>query len=124
MKYNVLCLFIVTIVMTMGMVTGFSPLSEAFATEVHSKDSLTVFCGAKIGISYDAIKLKPGDSKKVGCSVNPDDVDIDLVQWGSCTHSGCQWMQVFWCNHKNPFEVPKEKLLHSGDITDVKCVEP
>ena len=114
---------IMMIFLTIAILTMFWTSMNVYATDVHSKDSLTVFCGTKVGVSYDAIKLKPGESKTVGCEV-VSDVDVKLTLWGSCTHPGCQWMQVFYCNHNNWLTIPDEKLLHNAERTDVKCVEP
>jgi hypothetical protein len=114
---------ITTTFLTIAILTILWPSVNVYATDVHSKDSLTVFCGAKIGVSYDAIKLKPGESKTVGCELDSN-VDIKLILWGSCVHAGCHWMQVFYCNHDNWLTIPNEKLLQSDERTDVKCVEP
>lgn len=95
---------------------------NVYATDVHSKDSLTIFC-VSYGVSFDAIKLKPGESKTVGCERG--DVDIYLTTRDDCTPTEkCHWMQVFYCNHDNWLTIPNEKYLQLDEKTDVKCVEP
>jgi hypothetical protein len=109
--------FLLTVMVTFSTTAIFiiSWTSNAYATDVHSKDSLTVFCVQKAGVSFDAIKLKPGESKTVGCEYGGN-VDIDL--------NSMHWMQVFYCNHDNWLTIPDQKLLQLSERTDVKCVEP
>lgn len=122
MKFRKISLLTVTMFLTIAVLTTLWTSMNVYATDVHSKDSLTIFC-VSYGVSFDAIKLKPGESKTVGCEYGGD-VDINLNTRDSCTLTKCHWMQVFYCNHDNWLTVPKEKYLQLSEKTDVKCVEP
>jgi hypothetical protein len=116
MKFGKIFLLTVTMFLTMAILIMLWTSKNVYATDVvHSKDSLTVFCVQKAGVSFDAIKLKPGESKTVGCEYG-EDVDINL--------NSRHWMQVFYCNHDNWLTIPDVKLLQLSERTDVKCVEP
>jgi hypothetical protein len=115
MEFQKKSLLIVMMFLTIGILTMLWTPASVYATDVHSKDSLTVFCVQKAGVSFDAIKLKPGESKTVGCEYG-EDVDINL--------NSRHWMQVFYCNHDNWLTIPDQKLLQLSERTDVKCVEP
>lgn len=115
MKFGKIFLLTVTMFLTIAILTMLWTSKNVYATDVHSKDSLTVFCVQKAGVSFDAIKLKPGEFKTVGCEYG-EDVDINL--------NSRHWMQVFYCNHDNWLTIPDQKLLQLSERTDVKCVEP
>lgn len=122
MKFRQISLLTMMMTLTITILIILWTPANVYAIDVHSKDSFTVFC-VSYGVSFDAIKLKPGESKTVGCEYEGD-VDIDLNSRGSCTLTKCHWMQVFYCNHDNWLTIPNEKYLQLSEKTDVKCVEP
>jgi hypothetical protein len=113
--------------MTLVLLTGFFSTIEQVKAQttkdIENKKSLVVSCYYD-SFSFNAVKLKEGDSKTVECVQAPGGKctkSPDICLLTSPTHPDLAGNRVFYCNHDNPFAKVHYDTMHFNDYWKVIC---
>jgi hypothetical protein len=114
---NKILLLVTSSVLTLTLLTSVFTIN-AYAVDIHSKDSYIFFCIVTYKVTFDSVKLNIGESKTVGCDTDkPADINLDPY-----LPDKKNFARVFYCDHDNPLTWADSDSMKSGDVWTIKCV--